>query len=74
MGARPTWRCTFGGMLWRGLPPLLHLFLSPSILLAVHFIMADPTKAETEQVFKVLKAQKGNKVRDVNSWQHSAQY
>lgn len=26
-------------------------------------IMADPTKAETEQVFKILKAQKGNKVR-----------
>lgn len=25
--------------------------------------MADPTKAETEQVFKVLRAQKGNKVR-----------
>lgn len=25
--------------------------------------MADPTKAETEQVFKILKAQKGNKVR-----------
>lgn len=25
--------------------------------------MADPTKAETEQVFKVLKAQKANKVR-----------
>lgn len=25
--------------------------------------MADPTKAETEQVFKVLKSQKGNKVR-----------
>ena len=24
--------------------------------------MADPTKAETEAVFKVLKAQKGNKV------------
>ncbi|KAI0917674.1 hypothetical protein AcW2_007751 [Taiwanofungus camphoratus] len=24
--------------------------------------MADPTKAETEQVFKVLKAQKGNKL------------
>ena len=24
--------------------------------------MADPTKAETEQVFKVLKSQKGNKV------------
>ncbi|OBZ71677.1 Endoglucanase-1 [Grifola frondosa] len=26
--------------------------------------MADPTKAETEQVFKVLKAQKGNKIPD----------
>ena len=26
-------------------------------------VMADPTKAETEQVFKILKAQKGNKVR-----------
>lgn len=25
--------------------------------------MADPTKAETEQIFKILKAQKGNKVR-----------
>jgi hypothetical protein len=25
--------------------------------------MADPTKAETEAVFKVLKAQKANKVR-----------
>jgi hypothetical protein len=25
--------------------------------------MADPTKAETDQVFKVLKAGKGNKVR-----------
>jgi hypothetical protein len=25
--------------------------------------MTDPTKAETEQVFKILKAQKGNKVR-----------
>lgn len=25
-------------------------------------VMADPTKAETEQVFKILKAQKGNKV------------
>jgi len=25
--------------------------------------MAEPTKAETEQVFKFLKAQKGNKVR-----------
>ena len=25
--------------------------------------MSEPTKAETEQVFKVLKAQKGNKVR-----------
>jgi len=26
--------------------------------------MADPTKAETDQVFTVLKAGKGNKVRD----------
>lgn len=26
-------------------------------------VMADPTKAETEQLFKILKAQKGNKVR-----------
>ena len=25
--------------------------------------MADPTKAETDQIFKVLKASKGNKVR-----------
>ena len=25
--------------------------------------MAEPTKAETEEVFKVLRAQKGNKVR-----------
>jgi hypothetical protein len=30
--------------------------------------MADPTKAETDQVFKVLKAGKGNKVRDARHW------
>lgn len=34
-----------------------HLLLSKPLE-----IMADPTKAETEQVFKVLKAQKANKV------------
>lgn len=26
-------------------------------------VMVDPTKVETEQVFKILKSQKGNKVR-----------
>ncbi|KAJ3009831.1 hypothetical protein NUW54_g2657 [Trametes sanguinea] len=34
--------------------------------------MADPTKAETEQVFKVLKSQKGNKVRTMYSIGHPA--
>ncbi len=33
------------------------------------YTMAEPTKAETDQVFKVLKAGKGNKVRI-----HAAQY
>lgn len=36
--------------------PALILYIQPSD-------MADPTKAETEQVFKILKAQKANKVR-----------
>lgn len=41
------------------LAPLLHTNYLCSYLTTT---MADPTKAETEQVFKVLKAQKGNKV------------
>ena len=47
------------------LPSARHPLLpSPVFFAAVHhsIIMADPTKAETDQVFKVLKSQKGNKV------------
>ena len=32
--------------------------------------MSDPTKAETEQVFKILKAQKANKVRALSPLDH----
>ena len=37
------------------------LVKDPFLLLATS-TMADPTKAEIEQIFKVLRAQKGNKV------------
>ena len=41
-----------------------HNFFSQTLILS-SIGMADPTKAETDAVFKVLRAQKGNKVRTV---------
>jgi hypothetical protein len=44
---------------------VFHLFPLPSTSagFSESTIMAEPTKAETESVFKILKAQKANKVR-----------
>ena len=61
-----TWPITLAGspcLAFAGSSPshsLSHLYLFS--LHSPQSIMSDPTKAETEQVFKVLKAQKANKV------------
>ena len=63
--------CNFGGISVSGLRLQLALSLRPTSLSFLRTLfpvtdMSDPTKAETEQVFKVLKAQKANKVRSVS--------
>ena len=57
----------FGGISVSGLCRQLSVSLPLAPLPFLHTlspqsIMSDPTKAETEQVFRVLKAQKANKV------------
>lgn len=64
-----------GGELGQGCSPASHISLqrrfpeTSESTIPIYFestfsyTMADPTKAETDQVFKVLKAGKGNKVR-----------